>query len=1432
MTPGGAQAFDATVALPPIQLMPLLMRPGYTITRWFGGGLSAGAGAGVGAGAGAVGSPSGPMVLLAVRFIPSKAQLAPPLPSASPADLEAIEAMSRATSTDLIAAALGAKGEREGEGEGEDKGEGEGNSDGDGSGGTGPLPLTDQSSGAAVVDAGEGFEEEKGRDAAESESDAGVVVGPHSFRIRSYLTPTKCAACDKMLLGMYHQGHSCDVCGIHVHHKCQRIADASNPCVKGGHRKGRTGKPMAKDPKGADYHFVVPESVKALLPNDNQTIDGALTVGKSWAVETAKTMLSPLRVKHAGAEAKAKENEEREAAEASAKLAAGSGERRGVGYLEVELVLAHRCGSGSGGCATDADAAAIVAAEPFMAPQWRRQSSRHHAPSIIAQAQGVDARSEEVPLGVGGEGANADVSEGESAGMRDTAAGNTRPTSGTDDTDRVVPHPMERGMSAGVSTPRGDQANADGSGGGEGIYGERAPSSTVDTTDLEGAYAGGKSMSMSLNVAGGHDEDVGWYHAPDDLLQFQGGLPANVTAGSGYGYGGGGIGSSNGSGAGASGADELSASRHGLSDSNHGSSDNGHHNGYHSGHGHGQHGRHSHADPNLLDSFLRVRVGDKTGILQDESSTPLETAEDWRRTPTVYQTNWPTYNNFKLRLPVPHWHARLALHLVDAATDKSVGGVEIPVTKLVQREADALTEGWEADLSAPFDLPLRSTDKSMDGPSQEALGVDSGKWRAVSGMVRLRVRFVEYSELCSVLVPPRSVPVAPKDEFSIATFQKHVARAQAVFKWFQDACAAYGRLTGWENPYVTLPVFVVFVWLCVFMDSEYVLAVPTFLLVAHLTNGYRQRRSGQFVRYWLHDATATTGAHDHDKSGGEGGESNSSATGANGEDSGSGVEADVVAGMNKVEVLLEEHMLGHHHRGLGAMGTTRSDRAVMGANGGGSGSGASSTLARAEFLQRGGASLNARDIANVNGHRAHDDLRVDTLGPHTARVNRNELADATRGEMALGGEGAGATAGAAERGGAIDAGKGANGAKGANELAVLRVAVLRGRGLGVRLRSTFPGRNGKLAPGRTYVRVSYAPLGPSQRSDDDLVIGSTQTSSVTSEPDWTGESAAAVLRRTENQVVPMLLRPLVRTVVDVLLPTESGHVFHDDDGNGRVVHSVNKRWHRTKPKPARHRGPERKSPSHDTFGRARAERAAGQDGGGGSGGNGSGGSGGGGGSELWRSRPRLGRVTSNRTRSRTHDSYGNIGGSAAEDNEEDGVPPLDHDFGDGEYYSSGSDEEEAQHGNSDEPPGPKSPKSPKSDEYDPAFFYHILQPKLRRRFGSGAGVGIDATRPRDSRGSGPGARNASPVAAAPATTSTTTITPCPWGRVPGVVRFMVFVENPIDVLGALPCMSPATSELKQPNPIQSIPIHPNPTESVYLPRFQTRGLRTMCASER
>ena len=89
------------------------------------------------------------------------------------------------------------------------------------------------------------------------------------------------------------QGHSCDVCGIHVHHKCQRQADVSNPCVKcvkPGDESGKAGGSKAVDPKGAplDSHFVMPESVKALLPDDNKTIDGALTVGKSWAMETAK----------------------------------------------------------------------------------------------------------------------------------------------------------------------------------------------------------------------------------------------------------------------------------------------------------------------------------------------------------------------------------------------------------------------------------------------------------------------------------------------------------------------------------------------------------------------------------------------------------------------------------------------------------------------------------------------------------------------------------------------------------------------------------------------------------------------------------------------------------------------------------------------------------------------------------------------------------------------------------------------------------------------------------------------------------------------------------------------------------------------------------------------------------------------------------------
>ncbi len=53
----------------------------------------------------------------------------------------------------------------------------------------------------------------------------------HLFRLQSYNTPQWCAVCDRMMMGLRHQGFRCEACGLSVHGGCQLKAHAVFDCV-------------------------------------------------------------------------------------------------------------------------------------------------------------------------------------------------------------------------------------------------------------------------------------------------------------------------------------------------------------------------------------------------------------------------------------------------------------------------------------------------------------------------------------------------------------------------------------------------------------------------------------------------------------------------------------------------------------------------------------------------------------------------------------------------------------------------------------------------------------------------------------------------------------------------------------------------------------------------------------------------------------------------------------------------------------------------------------------------------------------------------------------------------------------------------------------------------------------------------------------------
>jgi hypothetical protein len=163
-----------------------------------------------------------------------------------------------------------------------------------------------------------------------------------------------------------------------------------------------------------------------------------------------------------------------------------------------------------------------------------------------------------------------------------------------------------------------------------------------------------------------------------------------------------------------------------------------------------------------------------------------------------------------------------------------VGVFEVPVLKLLQRECDAAAEGWAHTLDDTLDLPLFSSraldpkpwpagtataaaaaalhdgggegdsdgdDAAAGGKAAPAAAAAMARAGAVNprgalaadvvGFVRVkRLRFFEAADLFwdgasapwdgRYVFPPRACPPPPPDDFSVATFQRHIARANAI----------------------------------------------------------------------------------------------------------------------------------------------------------------------------------------------------------------------------------------------------------------------------------------------------------------------------------------------------------------------------------------------------------------------------------------------------------------------------------------------------------------------------------------------------------------------------------------------------------------------------------------------------------------------------
>ncbi|CAM9489729.1 unnamed protein product, partial [Sphacelaria rigidula] len=248
------------------------------------------------------------------------------------------------------------------------------------------------------------------------------------------------------------------------------------------------------------------------------------------------------------------------------------------------------------------------------------------------------------------------------------------------------------------------------------------------------------------------------------------------------------------------------------------------------------------------DHYCRVRVGRKGAAAG---------AVEVVRTEAVFQTHDPLFDKTWVFV-APSYDSLISVDLVDASTDKSVGVFETSVIALLQAEYDARAVGHKSPSEQ-----LRNRRLLAPGAAEDE--------ENVTGILEMRLEFDEDTEAFfgpNGIVGPagnkalRKVPSRQHADVSVETLKSLVARVKGIIRWY--IIAKNGLVMSWENTALSSISLVVFVYLCLVANAEYILALLPFSLLVFMTWGYLQRRSGAYVQGWISgESTSVGGVKDH-----------------------------------------------------------------------------------------------------------------------------------------------------------------------------------------------------------------------------------------------------------------------------------------------------------------------------------------------------------------------------------------------------------------------------------------------------------------------------------------------------------------------------------------------------------------------------------------
>jgi len=199
---------------------------------------------------------------------------------------------------------------------------------------------------------------------------------------------------------------------------------------------------------------------------------------------------------------------------------------------------------------------------------------------------------------------------------------------------------------------------------------------------------------------------------------------------------------------------------------------------------------------------------------------------------TVLSSATPVFN-VKWVMTASHYRAQLRIYLIDANNDRKVGVAKVTPYYLMQREADKY---GKPDTSPDF---------------EKLTMYDANNEKEEIGYFNISISFEEDIKNLFLSLTPKVAQTSPDETLSIERLSRHIDRFKLLLNFFIGLFDEYRYIMNWDNIPLTIFVFFVFVYTCLYIDAEYALCCPLFIFVFLMTKSLRNRRFGLYRKHWI-----------------------------------------------------------------------------------------------------------------------------------------------------------------------------------------------------------------------------------------------------------------------------------------------------------------------------------------------------------------------------------------------------------------------------------------------------------------------------------------------------------------------------------------------------------------------------------------------------